>query len=1327
MQLKIIEPKAFLKHHYRKQQIVPELLNDFRQKLLVFIANLQIPAREGKQETDLRDFLNDSFYKEKYYINKKDTIDWAIHNGKEKDSKIGVLIEVKSTSAKAEMLTDTQPNTKALHELVLYYLRERIENNNQEIRHLIATNCYEWYIFDELWFDQNIFTTTFKKTYQDWKRSGHSTDDFYKLHAKPHIESLGNAVEFCKIDLRHYATADNKQLAELYKILSPSHLLKQEIANDANQLNRPFYNELLYILGIEERKDDKSNKKIIERLLPNYRHDGSLLENTIAQLDAKNCMAKVPNIQDFGNNTDEQTYSVALELCITWLNRLLFLKLLEGQLVKYHGNDRNYRFLTSDKITDFDELGELFFGVLAKHPSQRSMSVVQKFGNIPYLNSSLFEDSALESAVLSIEILKDRLLMPYMPNTVLQDSDGRPRRGNVKTLKYLFDFLDSYDFGSAPAAAAAEGDAVVEVKRADVINAAVLGLIFEKLNGYKDGSFFTPSFITMYMCRQTIRRAILQKFETYLNHPINNWQTLKNHLDNDYRDPAKRQAYNNLLNSIKICDPAVGSGHFLVSALNEMIAAKADLKLLQHPNGTRLKDYEISIENDELIVWDEEQGQDFRYIVGSSGKAKPHIQLTQETLFHEKQTIIENCLFGVDINPKSVSICQLRLWIELLKNAYYCPLPPEVAPCSLKGETIETPPSGGRGATSAGSGLLQTLPNIDINIKTGNSLVSRFGLDTDLNKALRTVKYNINQYRSFVNDYKNATNKEQKRGLQIIIEGIKNNFRTEIVKYTNPKILQLNKLKEELYVRFEGNALFGSQLSEKQIIERDNLTEKINKLSLDLKDTIDSPIYRNAFEWRFEFPEVLDDEGNFLGFDVVVGNPPYFSLSQEPIYKNLSGIYETYSPTNDIYALFCELSNNILKTNAISSFIVSNKWLRANYGKPLRKFLAEKTNPIQLIDFGQILLFENAIVHTNIITFEKKTPQNQLEAYEFETNIMPEKLDLNVYFEQHKIRNLVVGQDVWNVISDDLAILRTKIETHKQLKDWDIKINFGIKTGYNEAFIIDETTRNELIDQDPKSAEIIMPILRGRDTRKYYANFARQWLINTQNGESITVNNVEKDIIKNETDFTVQIDGTWTNTKRVEWLRNNHIRINRVVAEVDYPSVYEHLKKYQKELEIRFDKGQDWSNLRNCAYLGEFSKEKIVFSEIVSEPQFYLDTEGYYPEATVFFMTGQSLKYLLALLNSKAVTFFFKSFYMGGELVGKIRYKKAFLEQVPIPKISLEAQAPFIEKVEAILAIKRNLPVEDWGAATALEAEIDGMVYQLYDLTPAEIAVVEGR
>src|SRR5690606_30967950 len=401
----------------------------------------------------------------------------------------------------------------------------------------------------------------------------------------------------------------------------------------------------------------------------------------------------------------ERLFNVALELSITWINRILFLKLLEAQLITYHKGDKSFSFLNLDKIKNYDDLNSLFFQVLARKYDERNEDVKKIFEKVPYLNSSLFEPTDIEQVTLFISNLKDDKTIPIFSQTVLKDQQGKKRTGNISTLQYLFEFLDAYDFG-------AEGGEEIQEDNKTLINASVLGLIFEKINGYKDGSFFTPGFITMYMCRETIRKAVVQKFNDEKG-----WKCKT--LDDVYDKIEDRDEANALVNSIKICDPAVGSGHFLVSALNEMIAIKSDLRILQDREGRRLREYHVEVVNDELIVTNEDGGL-FEY--------RPHSKESrrvQEALFHEKQTIIENCLFGVDINPNSVKICRLRLWIELLKNAYY--RNPEAAQPAL-----------------------ETLPNIDINIKTGNSLISRFALDADLKKALRDSKWTIDGYRNAV-------------------------------------------------------------------------------------------------------------------------------------------------------------------------------------------------------------------------------------------------------------------------------------------------------------------------------------------------------------------------------------------------------------------------------------------------------------------------------------------------------------------------------------------------------------------------------------------------
>jgi adenine-specific DNA-methyltransferase len=252
----------------------------------------------------------------------------------------------------------------------------------------------------------------------------------------------------------------------------------------------------------------------------------------------------------------------------------LFLKLLEAQLITYHKRDRSYSFLNLDKIKNNDDLNSLFFQVLARKYDERNEDVIKAFEKVPYLNSSLFEPTDIEQDTLFISNLRDDKSIPIISSTVLKDQNGKKRTGQLNTLEYLFEFLNAYDFSS-------EGQEEIQEENKSLINASVLGLIFEKINGYKDGSFFTPGFITMYMCRETIRKAVVQKFNKTKNWKCKNLEDLYDKIED-------RQEANEIVNNLKICDPAVGSGHFLVSALNEMIAVKNDLKILQDRDGKRL-------------------------------------------------------------------------------------------------------------------------------------------------------------------------------------------------------------------------------------------------------------------------------------------------------------------------------------------------------------------------------------------------------------------------------------------------------------------------------------------------------------------------------------------------------------------------------------------------------------------------------------------------------------------------------------------------------------------------------------------------------------------
>jgi adenine-specific DNA-methyltransferase len=745
MKLNTIPFKKTLNKAYQKVKPNRTDINRLKANLQRLLQRIDHEESEENVKNHLRDFLNDTYYNNLHLLNTKGRTDLVIHNENSHQSQAAVLFEVKRPKNNADMIGPANANAKAMQEMALYYLRERIEAGNTDIKYLVITNIYEWYIFDAATFDRLFFQNkTLVRDYEDWKNGRKiqsTTDFFYKDIARPFLDQIQGELSAAYFNIKDYEVAllnddekDDKRLIPLYKVFSPQHLLKLPFANDSNSLDKGFYNELLYLIGLEEEKE--GGKKIIRRCAPERRQPGSMLENALNIIAYEDRMRHVHN---------GDAFDVALELCITWVNRILFLKLLESQLVKYHQGEPGYRFLTSKLIHDYDGLNKLFFQVLAEIPDQRSEAVRAVFGKVPYLNSSLFEITEKESAAIRINSLEDELTMPLHPRTVLKDDKGKARTGRLDTLQYLFAFLDAYDFSS-------EGSEEIQEENKTLINASVLGLIFEKINGYRDGSFFTPGFITMYMSRETVRRAVVQKFNEAYSFGCEDLGDLANHLA-QHRNKADILEHNKIVNSLRICDPAVGSGHFLVSALNELIAVKSELGILADREGVVLRGYETRVENDELIVTCND-GQDlFEYRL-RNGAADRDTQRVQETLFHEKQAIIENCLFGVDINPNSVKICRLRLWIELLKNTYY---------------------QGG-----LASGGLETLPNIDINIKTGNSLISRFTLDADLKQALKKSNLGIEVYRIAVHQYHRATSKDEKRELERLLNQIKTNFKTEI-------------------------------------------------------------------------------------------------------------------------------------------------------------------------------------------------------------------------------------------------------------------------------------------------------------------------------------------------------------------------------------------------------------------------------------------------------------------------------------------------------------------------------------------------------------------
>ena len=965
MKLNILKPRQSLNKAFLKVKPNRTEIESFKQNLAKLIDHINEAETEEFHKNIVSTFLKDTYYKENHFINTKGRNDLVIHNGKDAKSTVGVIIEAKKPTNKAEMLKTDNINTKAFQELVLYYLRERITGKNLDVKYLIATNIYEWFIFDAQLFDK-LFThnKAFVNQFNDFEEnrlSIHKTESFYKEIAEPFINEIKTEITFTHFDIREFNSIirnadkhDDSKLITLYKLLSPEHLLKLPFVNDSNSLDKRFYSELLHIIGLTETKE--GSKKLIERKKEGERNTGSLIENAIIQLDSLDKLSRLEKPYSFGETNKERLFNVALELAITWVNRILFLKLLEAQLISYHKGDKSYSFLNIEKVKNYDDLNNLFFQVLARIPSERNSEVKTVFAKVPYLNSSLFEPTPVEHSCLFISQLSDKKL-PILSTTVLKDSMGKKRTGEIDSLEYFFEFLDAYDFTS-------EGQEEIQEDNKTLINASVLGLIFEKINGYKDGSFFTPSFITMYMCRETIRRAVVQKFNE-----VKGWECKT--IDDLYNKIDDNAEANRIINSIKICDPAVGSGHFLVSALNEIIAVKSELRVLLDRNGKRLKEYHVEVENDELMITDED-GEFLEY-----NPRNPESQRVQETLFHEKQTIIESCLFGVDINPNSVKICRLRLWIELLKNAYY-----------------------------KESGELETLPNIDINIKCGNSLISRYALDADIKAALKRSKWSIDSYRIAVMSYRNAQTKDEKRAMERLIDQIKSDFVGEIAA-NDKRLIKLSKAKGELLTLTTQTTLFDRTKAEKAAWEKQvkALTETVKNLETELEEIRNSKIYENAFEWRFEFPEVLNDEGDFVGFDVVIGNPPYIPLESfninERSYFNIK--YSQLERKYESSVSFIIEGMQITGNSGLLSYIAPITWQTGENYIKFRSYFLTNFGVEKIINLP-FNIFEDAYVDTALYFLSKKK-KNQYLIYAFDKKAEVKTLE-NLDYQKFEVTDI---------------------------------------------------------------------------------------------------------------------------------------------------------------------------------------------------------------------------------------------------------------------------------------------------------------------------------
>lgn len=1252
MRLKLKKPTQVLNPAYNKQSLNSIQIETFVKELKHAFKQVDENQDEDYHKNIISDIFKNVYCKGRYFVNVDKKKDLVIKLGNTIEDQNGVILEFKKPPkgniVNPEMISEGKANCKALQELVLYYLRERLQTNpNHNIKHLIVTNFYDWYIFDEKWFDENIFKNReLKKEYNDWlvveKIKG--TQFFYDYIAKKHLDKIEEDVPCTYINLSEYKEIvendkdeELENLIDLYKVLSPEHLLSKAFNNDSNVLNKKFYTELLHIIGLEETG---KIKKFISRKKIKDRDEGSLLENTISLLYRQNKHGDL-NIEE----QEERYFEIAMELSITWLNRILFIKLLEGQIRRYTIElNKDYNLLSEDNITDYDELDELFFDVLAIPELSRSPSVMKKYINspVPYLNSSLFEPTEFETTYLGINQLKSRFAIPIHPDTVLKDSKGNELKGTKNTLHYLFIFLNSYDFTS-------DSKAKIQKISKSVINASVLGLIFEKINGYKDGSYFTPGYITQYMCQEVIGRVVLDKFNEKYNWECNNLEDLVDKID--YNDNLLRKEANEIIDSIKICDASVGSGHYLVSALNVLLSIKSKLKILSYNNGKRIRYIKVEVVNDELLIIDEEKEDLFEYKLNRKGSVIQESQELQEALFEEKRRIIENCLFGVDINPKSVSICRLRLWIELLKNSYYT----EISQYKY----------------------LQTLPNIDINIKNGDSLVSHFAIDDKNDATLKDKKIIcqlIEQYKEYAIKYKNLSDKSEKGEVKKQIKYIKSQFE-KFTLASDKDYLEIKRKKNEL-IKIQSEIPFGDKdEKEKWQGKIYQLIQEIDKLEGDYNKKL-KQVYANPFEWRFEFPEILDNEGNFEGFDVSIGNPPYGAELSEPSKIYLKSFYnDVHTRTIDTFNLFISRSFQLVKRCGYNCYIVPNNLLFQTEYEKTRALLTQKNKTIFAYNLGDNI-FEDANVPTCIyLTQNVPNKSNNIHYKDYRSFIG----DKSKLFNED-LSDIIASNDLLNIpglvfgVNNKSANIIKKISNNSYLLDNIAEeVAYGVSTGGDKIFRISNENAKILGIEE----SLLHPVLVGGEINKYQIQYKNYSLI----------------YIDKETNID------------------------------NYPKTKAYLENFKEVLESRSEVKagiKPWYSLNRNRYPKLFIEPKIILRQTGDSIKAAFDKDGYYVIDSIMVIKLLSefqlnLNFVLAILNSKMTNFVYQNLTQeSGRVFAQVKPKN--IRKLFIPKIDMEVQKFFIEKVNEI---NSNSELKEHNLTL-----IDQKIYEIYNFLPEEIEII---
>lgn len=1242
---KELTPNKVLNRSFLRNHESQETKERFRKALQTLLLKLDVNEDEEHNKTWIRDFLTHSFYDEPYQVNTSKKVDQAIFGPD--SSRPWILMEVKAPNNSTEMLKNNHFDRKSFYQLVLYYLKEEIERDNHEIKHLAITNGFEWYVFERKMFYNSFGTNrNLWKKIRRYERENKTHEEIYNEVIAPEVRKVQDTFTYVYFDLRNFTNQvddgniiHKRSFEALCKFFSPTHLCMLPYDFDHNHLDTKFYNELLYLMGVEEKRVGQLD--IIQRLPETKRQYNSLLEQTIWHLT------------ELGVKEDD-LYDTAMGLVILWINRILFLKLLETQLVNFNNGNLEFKFLSPSGsepavVKSYHDLFDLFFKVLSKTEQERDRKIGSRYDRIPYLNSALFEVSELEKNYFTINALPHGNMNVFSA-TVLKDERGKVLKGELDSLQYLLRFLEAYDFGSY------EREEENEEDQKTLIDASVLGLIFEKINGYKEGAYFTPGYICEYMCREAIERIVVVQMNQHFEWKCETIDQVAERID--YHSPEVRHEANEVINNIRICDPSVGSGHFLVSALNELIVLKSKLHILEYSEHARnyshkrVDGYYLDIIDDELVITDAETSNTYSY-----NQKDAQSQALQRTLFEEKRHIISQCLYGVDINPKSVDICRLRLWIELLKNAYY------------------------------ENGQLQTLPNIDINIKQGDALMSHIEVkvcsDADTKRtSSKNIREITSEYKVLTNDYKKGVGHTQRYELQN----------------------RLNDVKREL----------------RSYVQSDFMDFEIARI--EKKDT-----EQNYMEWVLEFPELLDDDGRFLGFDLIIGNPPYIGLGADggrlrKRYQKRK--YETFDSNGDIYFLFYERALQLLRQRGLLCFITSNKWLRNDAAKNLRNYLVNHSMPLQLLDFPGINIFKRATVVNNILLVSNQEGAKiPILCATTEGKEVDDVKNMTFFVKENQIHCQFAENQQWLILPDDKrGIMQKMLEKGKPLGRWEnIKFARGVVTGRNDAFIISSDQRDQILaacktDEEKKRTEAVLHrFIEGCDIHRYRHQWADKWVIGFYPKLKFVIDNYPT--LKN---YLLHYSKNWLIQQGYSDIANDETKMQEfgrlyleqsgkpiVIDGKELKDINGNIIKSRKKTSHKWFETSD-----NIAFHQEFRETKIAWGNLNNQASCTWMPEEMHINAPAVMVTPGT-KYLLAVLNSRLADFFMQTIAVVRN-GGYYEYKPQFVKMIPVIDNPTEEQNAKIESL-----VDRALTGDK-----EAEKEIDTVLAEMYGLSPEEKKIV---